>query len=340
MSSGRSFFLDFASAWGEPIGESLFRAQPEDFQVVEQLGFTPHGDGEHIWLYLEKRGQNTRWVAKLLAEYFGVKESDVGYSGLKDRRAVTSQWFSIYQPGASRPESVEISLPEEGIRILDITRHSKKLRRGTHHGNDFVIWLRSVTGDRQQLEARLQRIRQSGVPNYFGEQRFGFEAGNLLEADAMLAKINQPQKSRGPGKKRQQRGGIYLSAARAYLFNRILSARVQDGSWNASMDGEGEPTGPMWGRGRSPAAPLVREFEQQQLADWVNWLIALEHSGLQQERRPLCLKPEAFHWAWSGQESDKETGQDLRLSFSLPAGAYATSVLRELSGLNSVRSAA
>ncbi len=339
MSVDRRYSLDFATAWGEPVGEALFRARPEDFQVVEQLGFEPAGSGEHIFLHLEKREQNTRWVAKLLAEHFSVKESDVGYCGMKDRHAVTSQWFSVYHPGADLSDPSEVILPE-GVRLLEITRHTKKLRRGTHQGNDFVIYLRSVTGDRQQLEARLERIRKSGVPNYFGEQRFGFDGGNLVEANNMLAKINQPQQHRGRGKKRQQRGGIYLSAARAYLFNLILSARVHDGSWNFAMDGEAEPTGPLWGRGRSPAVESVRTFEQQRLAGWEDWLTALEHTGLQQARRPLCLMPQNFRWAWSEQESGKASGRDLRLSFSLPVGAYATSVLREISGLNILRPAA
>ncbi len=328
MNTSRTFPLDFATAWGDPLGVAHFRYEPEDFKVVEQLGFEPSGEGEHLCLLVKKRDQNTRWVAKVLAEKYAIAEQAIGYCGMKDRRAVTTQWFSIHQ-AQTQPDQV---MPE-GIEILRSRLHHKKLRRGMHEANDFIIRLREMTGDRRQLEQRLDQIRRTGVPNYFGEQRFGIEAGNLLEADKILARINNSANDRARGgKRRHQRGGIYLSAARAYLYNLVLSARVRDGSWNHSLPGEDIPSGPMWGRGRSPAAPVVRDFEDRILDDWRDWLLALEYSGLQQERRPLCLLPAGFKWQW--------LDEDLELAFSLPPGCFATSVLREVSGLISAPPAA
>ncbi len=305
----------------------MFRAELEDFQVREQLGFEPSGDGEHLYLHIEKRNQNTRWVAKLLAEVLGVEEISVGYCGLKDRRAVTSQWFSVHT--ANTPNQIDLG---EGIEVLAISRHHKKLRRGVHEANEFVILLRQLT-DKQEAEQRLHKIADQGVPHYFGLQRFGFDGGNLLEADKLLASRSAVSgnrrgrgRGRGRGRKGQKRGGIYLSAARSYLFNLVLAERVVDGSWSKTLAEEEMPGGPLWGRGRSPAVTAVRELEDRVLSGWRDWRNGLEFSGLQQQRRSLVLRPDNFCWRW--------LGDDLELSFSLPPGAYATSVLREIAILD------
>ena len=317
----------------------MFRAEFEDFKVDEILGFDFSGEGEHLCLHIEKQGENTRWVAKLLAEYFEVDEMAIGYCGLKDRRAVTRQWFSVHLPNTP-----DIRLPvQTEYQVLESYRHNKKLRRGMHQANSFVIRLREIQGDREALERRLQQILEQGVPNYFGEQRFGIDGGNLSEADSLLRtqygadRIKDSGKKRGRGKRGSPRGGIYLSAARSYLFNLVLAERVKQGNWSDPIEGDTVKgdilernlvTGPLWGRGRSNVPEAVREFEQLVLSDWQDWTNALEFSGLQQERRSLVLNPEGLSWKWL--PSDKDLALDLELSFTLSSGCFATSVLREL----------
>lgn len=352
----RQFSLDFSFAFGEPEASALFRVEYEDFKVDEILGFQFSGEGEHLCLHIEKRGENTRWVVKLLAEHFGVDEMAVGYCGLKDRRAVTRQWFSVHLP-KTLDISVQSLIASE-FQVLESCRHHKKLRRGIHQANSFVIRLRHVQGAKAELDAKLERIAEQGVPNYFGEQRFGIDAGNLTEADSLLStqygtdrKPDQGRKGsgkkRGRGKRGSPRGGMYLSAARSYLFNLVLAERVRQSEWDCFVKGD-ISTGPMWGRGRSNVSESVREFEQSALSDWQDWANALEFSGLQQERRPLVLMPESLSWRWlsykelsSTERSFKEPifkeqcpkeglSQDLELTFTLPTGTFATSILREL----------
>lgn len=300
--------LDFPRAHGEVPGAALFRQACADFQVDEDLGIEPEGRGEHLYLRIRKSDQNTRWVAKLLGEHFGVDPGLVGHAGLKDRRAVTTQWFSLQLPGT---EGVPPLPSLAGCEILAAARHPRKLRTGSHRGNRFVIRLRDFTGDVDGLEARLGLIAAEGVPNYFGEQRFGIDGGNLAEVRRILAMPSPRFKG--------QRGGLYLSAARSWLFNQVLAARVRDGSWRAVADG------PLWGRGRTIAAPEVAAYEEAVLAPWQPWRHALEHSGLRQERRALVLRPEQLTWWWDG--------ADLVLAFALAPGCYATAVLRELAVL-------
>jgi tRNA pseudouridine13 synthase len=310
-----TFSLAFPRALGEPAWSAGFRREFEDFRVDEELGFEPSGEGEHFLVRIRKTNQNTRWLAGWLAQACGVDESAVGYCGLKDRRAITSQWFSIQLPGTAAP-----SLPASpGIEVLARTRHHRKLRPGMHRGNGFVIRLRDLECDRDALAARLEMVAGEGVPNYFGEQRFGIGGGNLVEAAAIVAR-------RSP-RFRGRRGGLYLSAARSWLFNQVLAARVSDGTWNRPLAGEesGHPRGPLWGRGRNPAPGAVAELEAAVLSSWQSWCEALEHSGLSQERRDLILVPGDFRWQWQG--------RDLELAFSLPPGTYATAVLRELARL-------
>ena len=348
----RQFSLDFPFAFGPPKAKALFRVEHDDFKVDEILGFSLSGEGEHLCLHIEKRGENTRWVAKLLAEHFGVDEMAIGYCGLKDRRAVTRQWFSVHLPNTSDVSVQGISTSE--FQVLESCRHHKKLRRGMHQGNSFVIRLRQVQGARDDLEIRLQSVAEQGVPNYFGEQRFGIDAGNLTEADSLLrnqyGSDRNPDQRRGSGKKRGRgrrgspRGGMYLSAARSYLFNLVLAEHVKLPEWvsitkNTPTDAFETATGPMWGRGRSNVPESVREFEQSVLSDWQDWTNALEFSGLQQERRSLLLMPEGLSWKWFASEGlsihdefplNEELPQDLEVSFILPTGTFATSVLREL----------
>lgn len=315
------FSLSFPHSLKMPTQTAVFRSIPEDFVVEENLGFLPEGMGEHLLIQLRKRDQNTRWVASLLAQYYEVSESAVGYCGLKDRKAVTSQWFSVHLPGATERPVPELS----GCEILSSFRHPRKLRPGMHKSNSFAITLRfgperfkhhTVDSLRKDLEGRLETIKLTGVPNYFGEQRFGKAANNLDEVATIVARKHPRFKGR--------RGGLYLSAARSWIFNQVLSARVREGTWMEVKDG------PMWGRGRSAATEEVTRVETEVLKPWGSWLLALEHSGLKQERRPLVLKPQDLQWEWQR--------SDLLLRFTLGPGEYATSVLRELAILETANS--
>jgi tRNA pseudouridine13 synthase len=320
-----NFSLDWPYAYGAPTAAGDFRTTPEDFIVDEVLGFEPSGEGEHVLLHIRKRGDNTNWVANQIADLAGVKPMDVGYCGLKDRHAVTTQWFSVYL--GKKPEADWQRLNSESIELLAVARHSQKLRRGTHQANQFQITLRNVEGDTADIDARLAAINKSGVPNYFGEQRFGREGGNLPQAQRLLVE--------GQRMRDKQKRGLILSAARSYLFNEVVSFRVGAGTWQQQLAGEAvlndAPTAPLWGRGRSQAADEALAVEQQALSAWKEWCDSLEHMGLSQERRKLVLQPANFSWKWLEQEQKPS----LTLRFALGTGDYATSILREVINLQS-----
>lgn len=290
----------------------------EDFCVTELPLQLPSGAGEHLWLDVEKNGANTAFVAQQLAEAAGVRDFDVGYAGLKDRWAITRQWFSLYLPKGETPDLTALQHPE--FKVLSQSRHVKKLRPGDLLGNHFRIVLRDVTGDRQAIEASLQAVASQGVPNYFGAQRFGFDGGNVEQGRAMLAR---EIRVRNPKKK-----GIYLSAVRSFVFNEVLALRIQQGLWGQVLPGDvldeaGRPTGPLWGRGRVPTTDQAQVLENGVAQRHAALCDGMEHAGLDQERRALVASPADMSWAWP--QADQ-----LVLTFSLPAGNYATAVLDEI----------
>jgi len=330
---------DWPRAGGSAAGAALLKASAEDFLVEEELGFEPSGDGPHHYLFVEKTGCNTQWVASRLARHAGVRARDVGYAGLKDRHARTRQWFSVPLRDAAPTDWAGFAA--EGVRLLATTRNRRKLRRGALSGNRFEVRLRDVRADRAILESGLQRVAVDGAPNYFGRQRFGREGGNLELARQLFDGERLGRREREFG----------LSAARAWLFNQVLARRVGDGSWDRALDGEvlildgrgsvfhteaadeslaarvvsGEvhPTGPLWGRDGPRPAAAAAAVEQTVAAEW-QWLAAgLEAAGLEMARRSLRLVPRALAWSW-------EDGDCLLLRFSLPAGEYATTLVREL----------
>jgi tRNA pseudouridine13 synthase len=290
----------------------------EDFIVTELPLQLPTGEGEHIWLELEKNGANTAFVAQQLAEAAKVQERDVGYAGLKDRYAVTRQWFSIYLPKGETPDLTQLQHPE--FKVLSQSRHVKKLRPGDLKGNRFRIVLRDVTGDHVAIEANLKAVASQGVPNYFGAQRFGHEGGNVEQGRAMLAR---EIRVRNPKKK-----GIFLSAVRSFVFNEVLALRMQQGLWGKTLPGDvldeaGRPTGPLWGRGRVSTTDAAQALENGVAERHAALCDGMEHAGLDQERRALVASPADMSWEWP--QADQ-----LLLTFSLPAGNYATSVLSEI----------
>lgn len=309
--------LDMPLAHGDPLAQARFREAPEDFQVTEDLGFVPEGAGEHQYLRIIKRGANTQWVADALARFAGVKSQDVGFCGLKDRHGIASQWYSIYFPKGETPDWRQFPAQAGAdLEVAEVTAGRRKLRRGQHAGNHFDIVLRGVApADPTAIEERLQRITAQGVPNYFGEQRFGRDGGNLAAATRWLEE-GVPLRKLGAK-------GMVMSAARSHLFNLVLAARVLRGDWNQVLPGDlsQDPSGPLWGRGRPLVSDATQAVEQAALAHLPQWLQGLEHCGLQQERRPLVLLPDQLHWVIAG---DK-----LQLRFFLKPGQFATSVLRE-----------
>jgi len=289
-----------------------------DFSVTELPLQLPSGAGEHLWLDVEKNGANTAFVAQQLADAAGVREWDVGYAGLKDRYAITRQWFSIYLPKGGTPDLTQLQHPE--FKVLGQSRHVKKLRPGDLQGNRFRIVLRDVSGDRDAIEANLQAVASQGVPNYFGAQRFGHDGGNVEQGRAMLAR---EVRVRNPKKK-----GIYLSAVRSFVFNEVLALRIQQGLWGQTLPGDvmdeaGRPTGPLWGRGRVSTTDQAQALENGVAERHATLCDGMEHAGLDQERRALVARPVDMAWEWP--QADQ-----LVLTFSLPAGTYATSVLDEI----------
>lgn len=202
---------------GKPQGKGLLKANPEDFVVVEDLGFEPDGEGEHILVRILKNGCNTRFVADALAKFLNIHAREVSFAGQKDKHAVTEQWLCARVPGNAMPDLSKFEL--EGCKVLEYARHKRKLRPGALKGNDFTLVLREVT-DRDDVEKRLKAITERGVPNYFGAQRFGIGGSNLLGA------LRWAQSS-APVRDRNKRS-FWLSAARSALFNQIVSERLKN----------------------------------------------------------------------------------------------------------------
>lgn len=337
----KSTWQQLPYAWGGPCGTGVLRTEPADFQVTEIPVTEPEGSGEHSWLYIRKTGANTEWVARQLAKHAAVAGSAVSYAGLKDRHAITEQWFSVHLPGKPEPEWSAVDI--EGVDILNTARHSRKLKRGALIANRFKIRISSVTADSTAIENRLSAIKRGGVPNYFAAQRFGRDGMNLIHATQLF----EGKLRKLPRHKR----GLYLSAARSALFNQVLAARVQDGSWSRLMPGdvlqlEGKsacfvaeeqdvalppriaamelhPTGPMWGRGELMTQSAAREYETTRLNEYALFRAGLEKAGLNQERRSLRIRARELAWQWQPDNA-------IVIQFILSPGSFATSVLREI----------
>ncbi len=328
-------------AHGEAVLAARIRSVPEDFAVEEIDAFEASGAGEHLLLTVVKRGMNTAFAAKRIAAWAGVAESAIGYAGMKDRHALARQRFSVWIPKKIAPDID--ALQSDDLRVLQAQWHARKLPRGALAGNGFVLTLRDVEGDPAAIEARLRTIAAHGVPNYFGEQRFGRGGDNVSKALSMFAGRRVP---------REERGHL-LSAARSELFNRVLAARVREGCWDCGLDGEVwvldgsrsvfgpepwsevlaerltrfdiHPSGPLWGRGdlRSKGDARALELAALESEPLEALRAGLERAGLDQERRSLRLRPQSLEFDWSAPRT-------LLLRFELPAGCYATTVLAEL----------
>lgn len=330
---------------GGPLGRALFKAQPEDFVVEELLGFEPSGVGEHCLVWVEKRDMDSNTAGARLADALGLRRRLVSHCGLKDRHAVTRQWFSLHMPGQPSPEAT--ALESEGLRVLRVTRNTRKLRRGIHLGNRFTIRLRDPDFDAALAKVRWDLISQHGAPNYFGNQRFGNEGRNVEKALAMF---------RGEYRTEDRLlRGILISSVRSHLFNAVVAERMARGTWDVALRGEvyGFPdngtillienqrgdeaerfvqgkvelTAPMWGVGDLHSADDVRELEAQVVGRYPELTAGLEAAGLRQERRVMRLRP-------VNPEFTTLDNGDVQLCFDLPRGTYATTLLRELAVLD------
>ena len=322
---------DWARAYGAPLFTAAIRTKPEDFQVTEKLGWELSGDGEHDFLWIEKTGANTEWVARQLARHAEVPAKDVGYAGLKDRHAVTKQWFSLPRWHSPDWSALEV----EGVDVLDVQRHTKKLRRGAHRANAFRIVLRGegLAEHAGALEERVDAIRNKGVPNYFGEQRFGRTGTNLRLADKWAESVGAAsRRDRTPRHKRS----LAISTIRSFLFNEALSRRVENGTWDALLPGDSanlDGTGSVFvvdtldddieRRCREmdihPAGELAGENSEEGSELWLG---ALRNARVAAGTRSLRSRVIKLRLAVSDEAAE--------LSFTLRRGAFATSVLREI----------
>jgi tRNA pseudouridine13 synthase len=330
-------------AHGAPLPAAQIKTEPEDFRVEEELSFAPSGAGPHRLLRVEKRGANTRWVAASLARLAEVSVAEVGYAGLKDRHAISVQWFSL--PAARGSEEFWSTVHTDEFRVLESHLNARKLRRGALRGNHFRIRLRKVAWPRDALEEKLTALRTQGAPNYFGAQRFGRDGFNLDRVAEWL------QSGKRPAGRAER--GFTLSAARALIFNAVLARRVQSAEWSrlapgdlASLDGSGShfrvdtvdaelerrlhefdihPSGPLWGRGEPGTGDRILETELEVAREFAPVADLLAQEGLEQERRALrCVIRDL---------SMESEAAGLTLSFTLGRGQFATSVLREICDL-------
>jgi tRNA pseudouridine13 synthase len=331
-----------------PAITGRLKDSPEDFLVEELPAYSPSGEGEHLYLWIEKRGLNTPDAARALARALGTRFEEVGWAGLKDRQAVTRQWLSFHH--AATPRAEDLSL--EGVRVLSITRHVNKLRTGHLRGNRFQLRLTDVpAGHEQHAEQCLALLAQRGMPNFYGAQRFGHGGRNLNAAyDVIVGGARPPQK---PFLRK-----LFMSALQAGLFNAWLGARMADGLFDRVLEGDvlrkeetgglfisGEPeldqersdrweisaTGPMFGsRMKAPTAKALA-LEESVLARWGVTPEQLARAAKYGEgtRRVARVRPDGAHVVRSD--------GDLELAFSLPKGSYATVLVEELTKTRGLR---
>ena len=328
-----------------PMLSGQIRTTPSDFRVTEVLGFELTPGDRHLWLEIRKEMINTAEVASMLARAVGVKAMDVGYSGLKDRNAICHQWFSVPIDMGNDQILDKLTVACEShpqVSVLQSIKCQSKLKRGTHRLNQFEIVVRKLSGDGGGLGEVLENIKQKGVPNYFGEQRFGRNRNNLYTATKLFSQKNL--------KLDRVARSMALSAARSYLFNLVLSERIKTGWYDHVRDGdvmqlEGSNswfkhdgsdtsviarmqeqdvhiTGPLWGVGESPCGETVAKFEQTAIENYPLLVQGLVRYGLKNQRRALRMIPLDLDWEISD--------NTLQIRFSLRRGQFATSVIREL----------
>ncbi len=326
------------------------KMRPEDFSVTELPLYEASGSGEHVYVEIEKTGWSTPHVIERIRAVTGLPGSAIGHAGLKDAQAVARQWFSLHC--AQEPPLAALEAP--GLRILQVTRHANKLRRGHLRGNRFAVRLRAVTLP-PAWEELAGRVSAQGFPNYFGAQRLGPGGANVQRGRALLL--------RPPRRMQPERLRFLVNAYQAGLFNTLLARRLSEqGTLGQLLPGDlavlhrngasfrvgteelasSQPRADS--RELSPSAPLFghqvplaegepgrweRELLQQEQLSPESFRIGGKRDSPRGERRPVREFPEQLAWTVLPAD-DGSAGDDLRLEFTLPAGTYATSLLREL----------
>ena len=321
--------------YANPQARASIKSRPEDFIVYEELGFEPSGEGEHLMLQIEKTGLGTAELVTRIARAYDIKPAAIGYSGLKDKQAVTTQWFSLYLPGKDRDREPPTA---DEFRVLRAARHHRKLRRGSHRGNRFSVILREVENFNAAAPMQLEKLGAEGMANYFGQQRFGRGGDNVEQA---LSKIGSKRL------KRQQRS-ILLSSLRSFLFNQILSRRIADGIWRQPLDGDVfmlqgshsifsesldddllrryrsfdiSSCASLYGSGQSMLGGQARAIEEEIFAAHAPLTDCLDQQGVKRQMRALRVQPLDFEYDFDAGEAC------LKLQVELPAGCYLTSLL-------------
>lgn len=317
------------------------KASFEDFIVEEILGFDLSGEGEHLWLYIQKTGMNTQEAIKRISHYSNIPKRHIGYSGLKDKQAVTSQWLSLYLPGK---EDIDFSqFNDENIIIKTLKRHNKKLKVGTHKQNRFILTLRDIQKEFSEIESTLQSIKQNGYINYYGEQRFGHD--NLSLATQWIKGTYTP--------KRHEKGFLY-SVIRAYLFNAYIDDRLAQGTFEKPLIGDivSLSHGSSFFKVDSAAekdikarfkkgeillaAPLIGKLQKLHYDDealqsylrfcepYQEYIDFLNSENLEMQFRATKVLPENLSYQYN------ENDNTLVLHFTLIKGAYATTLVDAL----------
>ncbi|WP_429946315.1 tRNA pseudouridine(13) synthase TruD [Bibersteinia trehalosi] len=323
---------------GEPQQHARLKAECADFIVRENLGYELTGEGEFVAVKVRKTDANTLFVGEKLAEFAGISIKNMSYAGLKDRKAITEQWFCLHLAGKDTPNFSQFQL--EGVEILEVTRHNRKIRTGSLDGNEFEILLRDAV-ETDELIQRLTHLQAVGFPNYFTEQRFGRDGHNLTAA-LRWAKGEIKVKDR---KKRS----FYLSAARSEVFNLVVSERIAQGltekvlendalqlaGSNSYFIAKSEEIDELNKRLQSGdillTAPLIGEEnlsktcceqEQKIIEQHQSLLDLMKQERMKSARRAMFTKPQNLQWQFKP--------EGLWLTFYLGSGSYATGLIREL----------
>jgi tRNA pseudouridine13 synthase len=309
----------------------------EDFEVEEIPAYEPSGAGDHLFLWIEKRDVGAEFLVREMARRLAIPAGTIGVAGLKDRRAVTRQWVSIPATAADRIAAID----GDDIRVLDSRRHGHKLRPGHLRGNRFRVLIRDAAGDPTPM---LARLREQGMPNFYGPQRFGRDGETAALGLALLRR--EPAKLRGPFLRK-----LALSAAQSALFNDYLARRLGDGLLRTVLDGEVLakwptggmfvscdpsadqprleareiiPAGPIFGRKMFAAGGVAAQREAAVLRD--AGLSAESFAGFGK----LLTGTRRHNLVYVDDLVAQYETDGLRLTFTLPAGSYATVLLREV----------
>ncbi len=346
-------YLEFA-----PAVSAKLKVAFTDFKVEENLGFEPTSSGEHIFLKVKKINLSTLDVARKLSEITGLKMSSIGYSGMKDKRGECVQWFSI--PFQEELENLIGSLENDQLMVITKHLNTRKLRIGSHKENNFRIKLRDCRGEKSEFERRLYRVMEQGIPNYFGVQRFGKHMNNIRTVMNLAQErpnLLTPEFSKKRMAKSVLNKGILISAARSYVFNQVLSTRIESGNWNEYVPGDVinldgtdsyflvandqwddtleerlnnfdiHISGPLAGiiaqEYKYVTKSKAADIEGVYLIKFRPLVKKLIEMNVLASRRPMRFRPKDLRWSWEGDDI-------LDLSFSLRRGCYATSLLREV----------